>query len=264
MADDTPQTLPLKGSCHCGAVRFLLHAAPNPVLTCHCSQCRKTSGHLWAASSVPRPAFELTGAESLSWYRSSAKAQRGFCRDCGASLFWDHQDESNMFFAPGALDSAADLPIGAHIFTEDAADYYRFAGQPPRPDQPPPARLDCSCLCGDVAFSLPGPAGEVTACHCSQCRKLSGYFAASFDADPASVTFHRKQTLAEYETAGGGARGFCRRCGSSLYFRAANGDFSVEAGAVNGPTGGRLTSHIHTESCGSYYHIDGDLTDGRG
>ena len=66
------------------------------------------------------------------------------------------------------------------------------------------------------------------------------------------------KSVREYRTPGGGQRGFCPGCGSSLYFRAANGTFSVEAGAVDNPTGGRLTTHIFVADKGDYY----DLTDG--
>ena len=35
----------LKGSCHCGAVKFRLQSdSPVPFMHCHCSICRKTAG----------------------------------------------------------------------------------------------------------------------------------------------------------------------------------------------------------------------------
>jgi hypothetical protein len=119
--------------------------------------------------------------------------------------------------------------------------------------------LQASCLCGAVRFSVPRPGGGITACHCSQCRKLSGHYAASFDADEAQVGFESRATLAEYATPAGAQRGFCTGCGSSLYFRAADGAFSVEAGAVDGPTGSSLTGHIHMADAGDYYVPDDGL-----
>jgi hypothetical protein len=88
---------------------------------------------------------------------------------------------------------------------------------------------------------------------------LSGYFAASFDADEAAIDWRSRSSLAEYETLGHGRRGFCSSCGSSLYFRSARGEFSIEIGAVNGPTGGRLTEHIFVGSKGDYYDINDGL-----
>ncbi|MBH1973886.1 MAG: GFA family protein [Rhodobacteraceae bacterium] len=99
--------------------------------------------------------------------------------------------------------------------------------------------------------------GAVGACHCTQCRKLSGHYSASFDAEETAVTWQQK-SVAEYATGGGGRRGFCPTCGSSLYFRAADGGFSIEAGSIDHPTGGHLESHIFTADKGDYY----ELTDG--
>lgn len=163
-----------------------------------------------------------------------------------------------MGIAPGAFDDEPPIRLASHIFTGDAGDYYAAEGPPPA-GQAAPETLRCACLCGGVQFTLPGPAGPVTACHCRQCRKLSGHYSASFDADEATVRFRRRDGLAEYETPGKGRRGFCTGCGSSLYFRSARGEFSVEAGAVAGPTGGRLAEHIFVASKGGYYDIDDGL-----
>ncbi|MBI1173026.1 GFA family protein [bacterium] len=98
--------------------------------------------------------------------------------------------------------------------------------------------------------------GAVTACHCTQCRKLSGHFAASFDVDEALLHW-LDRSVAEFVTPGGGERGFCPTCGSSLYFRK-DGVFSVEAGCIDNPTGGQLSRHIFAADKGDYYA----LTDG--
>lgn len=246
------------GGCLCGGVRFETTGPLRPVIACHCSQCRKTSGHVWSATSVAHDGFRLTAEATLRWFHSSPTARRGFCRACGASLFWQPAGDDRMSIAPGAFDAPTGLAIGEHIFTGDAGDYYSPEGPPPAPGIAPD-RLSCSCLCGAVAFTLPGPAGPVTACHCSQCRRLSGHYAASFDANEATLAWDRRDGLAEYQTAGGGQRGFCTGCGSSLWFRAADGAFSVEAGAVTGPTGGRLAAHVFVADKGDWYALDDGL-----
>ncbi len=257
-----------RGSCHCGAVGFEVEGPIRDALACHCTQCRKVSGHYWAAASVPVARWQVTEARGLRWYRSSPVAQRGFCGHCGATLFWlpevdavfdwgappDHA----ISFSPGALEGPLSVKVSEHIFVADAGDYYSPEGPPPAP-LAAPARLSASCLCGACRFTMPGPAGAVTACHCHQCRSLSGHYSASFDVDEAAVDWQARDALAEYRTAGGGVRGFCGACGSSLWFRAADGGFSVEAGAVDGPTGGRLAAHIFVAEKGDYYSIDDGL-----
>jgi len=247
------------GSCLCGAVAFETTGPLRDVKACHCSQCRRISGHHWAATSVPLDRFRLITDEGLAWFRSSPTAERGFCRHCGASLFWRPDGEGRIAIAPGAFDDDPPIRLTQHIFVEDAGDYYRPGGPPGPAAVVPDGVLHCQCLCGDVAFDAPGPAGDVTACHCRQCRKLSGHYAASFDVDETAVHWLSRRSLAEYQTPGQGRRGFCARCGSSLWFRSAAGEFSVEAGTVTGPTGGRLAEHIFTGSKGAYYDIDDGL-----
>jgi hypothetical protein len=247
------------GSCLCGAVAFEADAPLREVIACHCTQCRRTSGHYWAATSVPLDRFRLTRDEGLAWFRSSPGARRGFCRLCGASLFWAPEGEARISIAAGAFDGPTGLRTAAHWHPEDAGDYYAAAGPPPPPDPDPPAVLQAACLCGACRFTLPGPAGEITACHCRQCRKLSGHYTASFDAVEATVSWQARDALAEYATPGGGRRGFCTGCGSSLYFRAGDSAFSVEAGAIEGRTGGRLADHIFVAEKGDWYDINDGL-----
>ncbi len=239
----------MKGSCLCGSVVFEVEAPLRPVIVCHCTQCRKFSGHVWAASAVPEARFRLIRDAGLRWYRSSEIAERGFCKDCGASLFWHPFDAGTMQFAPGALDGPTGLSVAEEWHLDGAGDYYTV---------PQSAEaLTGTCLCRANQFSIDRPMGAVIACHCTQCRKLSGHYSASFDVTEDALVWHAKLVV-EYTSPGGGARGFCPECGSSLYFRAVDSGFSVEAGCVDNPTGGRLELHIFTADKGDYY----DLHDG--
>lgn len=243
----------MEGGCLCGAVRFHLDPPLREVIACHCRQCRKTSGHFWAATSVPHDRFHLTEATGLRWFHSSTTARRGFCTSCGAALFWEPFGAGRISVAAGALDGPTGLTIASDWFLEDAGDYYH--GHPGTAETP--ESLTGTCLCGANRFTLPGPMGAVTACHCRQCRKTSGHFAASFDVEEAALTWQAK-AITEYATQGGGQRGFCGTCGSNLYFRDRDEKFSVEAGVIDNPTGGQLTSHVFTGAKGDYYA----LTDG--
>lgn len=75
------------GACLCGAVRFTVDADLAPPNACHCTECRKQTGHFLASVGVPRTALQIDGAEAVRWYHSSAKVRRGFCGTCGATLF---------------------------------------------------------------------------------------------------------------------------------------------------------------------------------
>lgn len=245
------------GSCLCGAVAFEITGPLRDVVDCHCRQCRKQSGHFWAATSAAHADFRLTQEEGLAWYRASPSAKRGYCRHCGSFLFWQPEGEDRISIAVGAFDGKTGLQTAKSIYHEDAGDYYDPEQGPPPATVAKPATLQGGCHCGRNRFTLPGPMGEVTACHCSQCRKTSGHYAASFAAEESDLVWQSRH-IAEHVAPGGGRRGFCPDCASSLVFRGSDGSFSVEAGAIDNPTGGRLSTHIFTADKGDYYQ----LTDG--
>ncbi|WP_095590505.1 GFA family protein [Actibacterium ureilyticum] len=112
------------GGCLCGAVRYRVDGPLRPVIACHCTQCRKTSGHHVAATSVARDRIEIDGA--LRWYASSDGARRGFCPNCGSNLFWDGPGSHLSIFA-GTLDAPTGLTLKGHIFCADKGDYYEIA-----------------------------------------------------------------------------------------------------------------------------------------
>ncbi|MCT4655124.1 MAG: GFA family protein [Cohaesibacter sp.] len=123
----------IKGRCECGQVRFEVAEVREAVTICHCSQCRRTSGHLWAATRAK--AFEdltFLQDEGLVWYVSSDFAKRGFCKACGSSLFYRMNGEEGVGIAAGCLEPPTKLHIGQHIFTKDKGDYYDITGDAPQ------------------------------------------------------------------------------------------------------------------------------------
>lgn len=124
-----------KGSCLCGAIQFEVNGtlpAPN---ACHCRQCRKSSGHFEASTDVPRDALTVHGEENLSWYQSSEKVRRGFCRTCGSNLFWDPVFHDWTAILMGAFDTPTDTHLKMHIFVADKGDYYEIKDGLPQNEQ---------------------------------------------------------------------------------------------------------------------------------
>ncbi|MFI4988764.1 MAG: GFA family protein [Alphaproteobacteria bacterium] len=112
------------GGCLCGRVRYEVRGPLRPVVACHCSQCRRQTGHFMAATAASLEHFALTRAEGLKWYVSSEAARRGFCGDCGSTLFWEGRGLDYMAIAAGTLDTPTGLKLAEHIFTADKGDYY--------------------------------------------------------------------------------------------------------------------------------------------
>lgn len=120
------------GSCLCGQVAFAIEGAMRPVIACHCTQCRKTSGHYWAATSAPLSAIRFTEKSTLTWFRASTTAERGFCSNCGSSLFWKPDGQDRMAIAAGALDTPTGLSCVAHVFVADKGAYYEIQDDLPQ------------------------------------------------------------------------------------------------------------------------------------
>ena len=55
-------------------------------------------------------------------YRGSAR--RGFCAECGSSLFWDSPNRGTISIAAGTLDSPTGLRVAGHWYVWQAGDYY--------------------------------------------------------------------------------------------------------------------------------------------
>lgn len=122
----------IKGRCDCGGVRFEIDAVRETVTVCHCRQCRRTSGHLWASTHASYDKVNFTNDQSLEWYKSSDYAKRGFCKTCGSSLFYRLNDEDGVGIAAGCLDLPTNLKTGKHIFVKDKGDYYDIADGAPQ------------------------------------------------------------------------------------------------------------------------------------
>ncbi len=119
------------GGCLCGAVLYETEGPLRPVVACHCTQCRKSSGHHVAATSAPRDGVKIEG--QVQWYQSSPEARRGFCPVCGSNLFWDGPGSHLSIFA-GTLDAPSGVRLEGHIFCADKGDYYDIDEDLPKAD----------------------------------------------------------------------------------------------------------------------------------
>jgi hypothetical protein len=116
------------GSCLCGAVAFEVRGELRPTIACHCIQCRKQTGNYMSATSCADKDLVFMRQDGLKWFRSSADAQRGFCKDCGSVLFWKQDGSDATSISAGAIDGPSGAPLEGHIFCESAGDYYEIAG----------------------------------------------------------------------------------------------------------------------------------------
>ena len=100
----TEQTTKATGACLCGGVQYSVDGPLSSVIYCHCTQCRKTTGHYFASTSCMREHLTISVDRGLRWYESSPEAKRGFCEHCGSSLFWSYKEAPSIAILAGSLD----------------------------------------------------------------------------------------------------------------------------------------------------------------
>jgi hypothetical protein len=79
-----------------------------------------------AFTSVELEHFSLSGEDVLRWVSSPGsdrRARRGFCGECGSSLFWQPADSERINIAAGTLDRPTGLEIAGHWYTHQAGDF---------------------------------------------------------------------------------------------------------------------------------------------
>ena len=123
------------GSCLCGAVQFDVARFSRDMTYCHCTQCRKQTGHYTAAVNVKLTDIEISGKGALTWFAASDAAKRGFCATCGSALFWQPNDKDYLSVMGGSLDSPTGLTPIAHIYVADKGDYYTLDDGLPQYEQ---------------------------------------------------------------------------------------------------------------------------------
>ncbi len=131
------------GGCLCGAVRFTIAGELAPPHACHCSQCVRQAGNYNVSTHTDLSGFTLTEQRGLSWFRSSDFAKRGFCQICGTNLFWQADDDDQIYIGVGSLDAGHGLTLAKHIYVADKPEFYEIHDDLPRHDaNPPPPNPD--------------------------------------------------------------------------------------------------------------------------
>ncbi|MEO1658370.1 MAG: GFA family protein [Pseudomonadota bacterium] len=94
-----------KGRCLCGAVTYEAEGNFDSVQICHCTDCQRWSGGPFFG--VSADSIITNGRET--WFRSSEWAERGFCGNCGSTLFWRLHNGGSLTVTAGSLDDQSVL-----------------------------------------------------------------------------------------------------------------------------------------------------------
>lgn len=127
----------LAGGCLCGAVRYEVGTPTLFVAHCHCDYCRRAHGAAfvtWVGAAESR--FRLVaGADLLRWHTSSARSRRGFCANCGTTLFFASTlCPGEVHVTRASFDGDVDREPQLHCFWDQRADWVEMGDQLPRVD----------------------------------------------------------------------------------------------------------------------------------
>ena len=118
------------------------------------------------------------------------------------------------------------------------------------------------CLCGGVRYRIDGDCRDIICCHCENCWRTHGHFAAYTALDQSALTLVSAHTLQWFHDASPDTyRGFCNRCGASLFWDARDSRkrISVAAGSLDDSGSLQTIGHVFVGEAGSYYEISDDL-----
>jgi hypothetical protein len=112
------------------------------------------------------------------------------------------------------------------------------------------------CLCASVRYEVRGRLRPIVMCHCRQCQRTTGHLMAATAARHRDFRLLSAPDLSWYASSGGARRGFCARCGSTLFWEATGKDYlSIAAGSLDDASGLAIACHIFVADKGSYYQI---------
>ena len=114
------------------------------------------------------------------------------------------------------------------------------------------------CLCGAVRFTAEGVETHFHACHCGMCRRWGGG-GPFLCASAKSVRFEGEEQLGRYASSDWAERGFCKTCGSSLYYLfKPMQSYSLSIGTFDDPSQLTLTREIFIDAKPPGYAFTGD------
>lgn len=119
-------------------------------------------------------------------------------------------------------------------------------------------RLEGQCLCGAVTVRAVPRRGTVEACHCTMCRTWGGSALLSVQCG-SDVEIEGEEHVERYRSSDWAERGFCRKCGSNLFYRYIPADgYAFTAGLFPDDALEPLAEEIFIDEKPDYYAFAGD------
>ncbi len=118
-----------------------------------------------------------------------------------------------------------------------------------------------TCLCKAVSMSVENMEPKVGACHCNTCRKWCGGPNLAIDCG-TEVVFEGEEFISVYASSEWAERGFCKQCGTHLFYRLKqNQKYIIEAGVFDHSEGFVFDHQIFVDQRPDYYAFSNQTHD---
>lgn len=114
-----------KGSCLCKAVKLEVELDQNNVGFCHCEICRK-NGAAFFLIQPQKPDVVKTGHANITCFNTSENGSRYFCKTCGTSLYYKHEDTGQISIMAAILDDQAAFEFTLQLYTDHKPNHFNF------------------------------------------------------------------------------------------------------------------------------------------
>ena len=123
--------------------------------------------------------------------------------------------------------------------------------------------MNGACLCGAVSFRVAAPSLWAAHCHCSLCRHAHGAAFVTWLGTRAETTEvgDAESQLRWFDSSPGAQRGFCARCGSSLFFRGERwpGELHIAYANFQSPPDRQPQAHVYFDTHVPWLQINDEL-----
>jgi hypothetical protein len=111
------------------------------------------------------------------------------------------------------------------------------------------------CLCGKVEVKARSVKLQVHACHCNMCQLWNGGPTMSVHCG-TDVSFSNEEAIAVYPSCSWAELGFCKTCGSHLFYRSVDdSEYIIQVGSFDSDEGFVFDQQIFIDEKPSYYQF---------
>ncbi len=117
------------------------------------------------------------------------------------------------------------------------------------------------CICGAIGITAKSAGNSVGACHCRMCRRWGGGPFMEIDCGGV-VAIDGEENLAVFNSSAWAERGFCKQCGSHLFYRIKEtGQHMIPVGIFDNDEGLVFDHQVFIDEKPSFYHFSNETND---